>query len=523
MSDDSSKRETPSVGDTDHTNATHDTFRYLDRDDPELPEEEAETGDVLPDVAGDEPVIDLPDNDQPEYVTEESAPPSATLVEPWNTPSNEEIARVDEPPDTVDQFDSGQGMSHLDDSTQIDDDRSEIPKTPPPGDDESESINQESEFVQAGHLGSPGATPPTRAEGKPRTADAGKILTQVSSRGAGWGNKATDFLGRLAEPFENMMQPSRALVATTGQRFILGIGLLIALISLLADNAGFSLMVLGMIVPLVVVLVVIQQDVFEREPVLILLGLGAIGLVAGLILGWAGSWVVEDQWIDRGTLNFGAAGYGGRFADAAGNANWLVWLVNGLLLPLISLAAIIAGPIALRRYPRFRNEIMDGAIMGAIGGAGFAIGATIVFLAPGVSDGLPHTSVSDWTLTTIAIIATRPIILTLGGAMLGIAIWRYMRDGNIYSLVMPAVGSVGIWLLLALGTVQLQPAGLSVEFLWNLLLVASAVVLYQRVAAEAVAVDLQAVGADGNRVICPHCRKLTPAGAFCANCGKSLG
>jgi hypothetical protein len=165
---------------------------------------------------------------------------------------------------------------------------------------------------------------------------------------------------------------------------------------------------------------------------------------------------------------------------------------------------------------------MDGAIMGAIGGAGFAIGATIVFLAPGVSDGLPHTSVSDWTLTTIAIIVTRPIILTLGGAMLGIAIWRYMRDGNMYSLVMPAIGSVGMWLLLALGTVQLQPAGLSIEFLWNLLLVASAVVLYQRVATEAVAIDLQAAGADGNRIICPHCHKLTPAGAFCANCGKSL-
>jgi hypothetical protein len=303
---------------------------------------------------------------------------------------------------------------------------------------------------------------------------------------------------------------------------IIGLAVILALISLLADNSGFALMVLGFVLPLLIVLSVVRQDVFESEPPLILLGVGAVGLVAGLILGGVGSWVMHERWFDSGNLNYGAMGFGGRYADNAGNADFLVWLLNGLLLPLVALAAVIAVPIALRRYTQFRNEVMDGAILGVISAAGFAIGTTIIFLSPGVSDGLPYFSVSDWTLTTFAVIAVRPTILVLGGAMLGVAIWRYMRESDLYGMVLPAAGSVGAWLLLSLGTIQLQPAGVSVEFLWNILIAIGVFLIYRRVIAVAVALDRSALGGSGGRIVCPHCRKLTPAGTFCANCGESL-
>lgn len=386
-----------------------------------------------------------------------------------------------------------------------------------PSEGDGDSPADEAEFVTVDR------SDQTEVTSDPTATVTGAALSpRMSGFGAGWDKKAGSLLGRFVGPVEDALKPAQGLVASTSQRVIIGLALLIALISLLADSSGFALLVLGMVGPLIMVLVIMRQDVFETESPLMLLGIGAVGLVVGLLLGWIGAWVVREQWIDIGTLNFGAAGYGGIYADAEGNANVLIWLVNGLLLPLISLAAIIAGPIALRRYAQFRNEIMDGAVLGVIGAAGFAIGSLIIFLSPGVTDGLPRTSVSDWTLTTLAVIVTRPLILTLGGAMLGIAIWRYMRDGNVYGLILPAVGSVGAWLLLALGTVQLQPAGLSVEFLWNLLLAIGVFVLYRRIVAEAIVVDTATLGTDGGRIVCPHCRKMTPVGTFCASCGESL-
>jgi hypothetical protein len=123
---------------------------------------------------------------------------------------------------------------------------------------------------------------------------------------------------------------------------------------------------------------------------------------------------------------------------------------------------------------------------------------------------------------TFALIAVRPVILVLGGAMLGIAIWRYMRNADLYGLILPSVGSIGAWLLLALGSIQLQPAGLSIEFLWNLVLAVGVFILYRRSVVESIDIDRSALGVGGGRIVCPNCRKVTPVGAFCANCGEPL-
>jgi hypothetical protein len=191
-------------------------------------------------------------------------------------------------------------------------------------------------------------------------------------------------------------------------------------------------------------------------------------------------------------------------------------------MPLVALAAVIAVPLWMRRIQRFRNEIMDGAILGAITTAGYAIGTTIVFLAPGIGDGLPQASVSDWTLISLAVVFTRPTILVLGGAMLGIAIWRYNREQQLVALVKPAIGSVVFWLLLGLITVQLQPAGVSVEFVFELALTFAAVTLFLQSINQAVEIDRRVLAINGNRMVCPHCHKVTPVGAYCANCGGAL-
>jgi len=398
----------------------------------------------------------------------------------------------------------------------------------PPYDDVT-SLNEDGDYYAADHSSSASASDSTSAEpetaatqGRFNRARLDGAFSRFAGAGVGWDEKAGSYIGRVFGPVEQALRPTRILLATRGQRAVTAIGVVLTLLSLLADSAGFALIVLGIVTPVLMVLAVLEEDVFEKEPFVILTALGIAGLLMGLILGGLGSWVMSEQWFDTGKLNYGAAGYGGRYADAAGDPNWIIYLWNATLMPLIALAALFALPTLMRRIQRFRNEIMDGAILGAIVTAGYAIGTTIVFLAPGIGDGLPRASVSDWTLITLGIVITRPTILVLGGAMMGIAIWRYNREQNLRAIIRPVIGSLVFWLLLSFSTVQLQASGVSVEFVFQLVLAFAAVALFLQSIAEAVEIDQRVLGVNGNRIVCPHCHKVTPVGAFCANCGKSL-
>lgn len=507
MSDDPSKRNPESEGTESSPEYDQHTYKHLDRDQWY---DDEETIDDEPVSASNEGSTETERADLSEFVNTED--PDDAIAEQKLALENAESVQMsaaapddDDAPaaEEVDPYDFGAAPEENPD---IDDVlESEFPE---PTSDERADAESVAEPI-----------PDTTAESM---ATGAVMPSRLTSIGAGWNKKAGSFFGRYFNPVETALKPAAGLVATSTQRAIVGVALVLALLSLLADNSGFALMVLGFVVPLIVVLSIVRQDVFETEPPLILVGVGAIGLIVGLVFGAVASWIMREQWFDFGNLNFGAFGFGGRYADAGGDANFLVWLMNGLLLPIGSLAAIIAVPIALRRYAIFRNEIMDGAILGAISASGFAIGSLIIFLSPGVSDGLPYNSVSDWTLLIFSVIVVRPVIITLMGAMLGVAIWRYMRDANVNNMIVPAAGSAGAWLLLWLGSVQLQPAGVSVEFLWNLLIAGAVFVLYRRVVSAAVVIDSEALGTTDGRIVCPHCRKITPTGAFCASCGKSL-
>jgi hypothetical protein len=61
-----------------------------------------------------------------------------------------------------------------------------------------------------------------------------------------------------------------------------------------------------------------------------------------------------------------------------------------------------------------------------------------------------------------------------------------------------------------------------VEFVFELVLAFAAVYLFLQSIHHAVEIDRRALGVNGNRMVCPHCHKVTPTGAFCANCGESL-
>lgn len=333
---------------------------------------------------------------------------------------------------------------------------------------------------------------------------------------------AVDLRQHVPESVRQFLGPTLNVHWTTTHRLALIGGGVLVLLALLANSAGTALIVASGIVAILLALTLPQQDLFERESPALILAVGVIGGVIGIVIGTVTSWLTSSNWFDSGTLNYGAAGFGGRFAGLGGAAPLSVWLLNGLILPLIALAGIAAAPVALRRLPQSRNEVMDGVILVGSSAAGFTIGTALVYWSPMLGDRGPQTDVGAWTLTLIGMVILRPVVITLAGAMLGAGIWRFMMTPSISKIILPAVGSVGAFLLLAFGSIQLQPAGLWPEVVWTLLLAAATFVIYRVVLKGAIAEDRKAMGVDGARTVCPSCQQITPAGAFCANCGEAL-
>jgi hypothetical protein len=327
---------------------------------------------------------------------------------------------------------------------------------------------------------------------------------------------------RLMNRAASYLEPLALWSRPGGVRAILAIGALLVLLSLLANSGAMALIVGASILPAVILYWCRRVDVFEQEPWYYVAGFATVGIVVGALLGWLGAITTTGAWFDEGVLNFGAAGFGGQFAEVAGNAPFVVWLVCGFVIPIAALAAIIAGPLLMRQTISLRNEVMDGLTLAAAMGAGYAIGTAIVFVAPLFDQDGPAITASGWTLTTIGLTILRPLLWTLAGGMIGAAAWRYLLSGKFISAMVPAAAGIAAPLLATLLSIQLATSGLWAEIALGTVVVVIVGYLYPRTLAEAVRQDRQALGADNARVVCPHCQRVTPAGQYCAHCGGEL-
>ncbi|MGC4190590.1 MAG: hypothetical protein QM589_05050 [Thermomicrobiales bacterium] len=270
--------------------------------------------------------------------------------------------------------------------------------------------------------------------------------------------------------------------STLAWRIVLMGGAVLILLALLANSGGLALTILSAVVPLLLLLSFVDHRnhlLGEATIVLAITGLG--GVIVGGILGWIAARVVASSWFDEGVLNFGAAGFGGRYTHAAGDAGWLVWLVNGIVLPIVALAAALALPVALHRSGRFTPAADDGLVLGAAAGAGYAIGTAAVFWSPLNVHTAPALAVADWTLMVIGVAFLQPVIVVLALAALGSAIWRYLSDRQIAPTVLPAVCGIGGILVLRLGSIWIQPRQehLWLEICWTILVAAGVAVLHR--------------------------------------------
>jgi hypothetical protein len=143
-----------------------------------------------------------------------------------------------------------------------------------------------------------------------------------------------------------------------------GAGLVMA--ALMFANAGAAVVLAATIVPLLYVLYIYDADVHEGEPFAVI----ACTVISGALFGVLVA-LIGRAYVARVTLLQMGSGM-----DRPPSLGYL--LLFGVALPILGQLAVLAGPLLLRRWPHFRNEVMDGIVFGVAAGVGFAGGSTLV-------------------------------------------------------------------------------------------------------------------------------------------------
>lgn len=304
---------------------------------------------------------------------------------------------------------------------------------------------------------------------------------------------------------------------------IVAVGLAAALVALLADSVGIAIVIAAAVVPTVLVVLARSVDVFEDESLLALGGVAIAGFVGGLIVALANDVLFDELWLDNSILNIGATGFGGSLARDPGSPPLSLVFLSGLAIPILGEALKLAGPMAMRRWPAFRNEVMDGFTLGAAAGAGFATAGAVVFLWPLIQhDAALGGDVSEWTSIVIGLVAVRSAIVVLVGALNGAGVWHAAltrRRADAVRSIGPAMIAV---VLYPLGNLLMQPSSSLSELVWGLLIVVGLVVVARGVIRAALGRDRSAFGPGTGRQLCQTCGAITPDGTFCARCGAPL-
>lgn len=297
-------------------------------------------------------------------------------------------------------------------------------------------------------------------------------------------------------------------------------GAVLVLIALLASEAGAAILLAAIVVPIAVIVSLDRIDVFDREPALIMLGIGTVGAAAGILIGLLNGFFLDEFWDENAVNQIGTVGLAGELVGRAESPPLAIYALAGVVVPGLAVAAMLAAPVAVRRWPAFRNEVMDGVTLGAAAAGGFALGTALVHLWPLISGDRIEGSVADWTAAVLSIVLFRPLILMTIAALVGLAIWHFGLSRNTRDLVVPlAVGLGGAVGFAVIGLLAEQ-SGSTLQFLFNLALTGVLALAGRYSLRQAIAFDRSQLA--GNRVVCPNCRRVTPAGKFCAFCQSPL-
>ena len=261
-------------------------------------------------------------------------------------------------------------------------------------------------------------------------------------------------------------------------------------------------------VPLLMAIYLRDVDIYEDEPLRVL----------ALTMAWGAIWGVVVTLLLR-LAQPGAASLGA--GDATGHL-----LAFGVGVPLLELAVILVGPLALLRYARF-NDVLDGATFGAAAAVSF-VGAG------GLLAALDFTRAGSAppgeTLPRLVVLMTLGVALPLiaagvAGSAMG-SIWLSTRSslrhrrplGPLGNPVVALTVAAVIFVLATLARLLLPAltALLAMVLLGVVALTWLRLVIHVGLLDEASGLQI------GPPVRCANCGRMTPRHTFCADCGVAL-
>jgi len=304
--------------------------------------------------------------------------------------------------------------------------------------------------------------------------------------------------------FPQLPKPSMAVF-----RACLGLGLGTVLVLGAAKLYPIALIAGAVLLPVLVVLYMVDVNVFEEQSLPVIAGTLVWGAVTGAVTA-----LIAKGLSPTGSEVFVGGGHGS------------LVLTRGVLIPLLSFILILAGPLAMLRYPRF-STVLDGATFAAASASAF-VGVEVIVQAISVlGNGLrPPGSVVPWLVQLAIIAVAMPLVTMAACAATAGAIWLKFRApirdrsalgrlGSLY-LVIP----LGAALLIISALVQLTlPAGVALAIIAVLAVLALMwlrQVIHVGLLEEALLIE------DAPIITCVNCGNRTRHGSFCESCGISL-
>jgi len=266
-----------------------------------------------------------------------------------------------------------------------------------------------------------------------------------------------------------------------------------------------ALVAAAALVPLVMVLYLLDVDLYEDEPALVVVTTMLWGTLVGIGLGFAAKALTPS-----GTQQLLAS------------TSSQVW-TRGVALPLAGLALALVGPLVLLANRKF-NDVLDGVTFGAASAVCLAGAQALVDGSSLFTQGLG--AAAPWVFRMLSQGVLIPVLWACSVGIVGGALWlRFrapVRDRAAMGPVgRPAVAIVLAAILLVGGSIlllQLQPAW---SFAALLPVDLIAVILLRR----AIHVGLLEESLEipiGPEITCPNCGRPTPRHTFCMNCGIAL-
>jgi hypothetical protein len=303
--------------------------------------------------------------------------------------------------------------------------------------------------------------------------------------------------------FPQLPRPSMAMFRTC-----LGLGVATVLVLGLAKLYPVALIAGAVLLPVLVVLYMVDINVFEEQSLPVIGATLVWGLAAGVL----------TALIAKGLSPSGSQVFVGGHGS--------IVFTRGVLIPVLSVALILLGPLAMLRYPRF-STVLDGATFAAASASAFVAAEVIVQALSAFGHGLrPPGSVIPW-LVQLAVIAIALPLVTMAamGASAG-AVWLKLRAPIRDRRALGRLGSLylaiplGAAFLVVSAVVQITvPSGLALVIIGVLAVLA---LLWLRQVIHVGLLEEALLIEDAPIITCANCAHRTRRGAFCENCGIAL-